>query len=264
MFVLCAFMFGKLETIKSLDKVGVSDDEVRRCIWNSFSGGYLSLPPTAKLKLVLASDRAAAVRDIVAYAKNYSKSEEFKKNYLEYREQKKPSPPEKPKSVAEMRKEQKAQLQQGLKEAQENVKKAPAEQKEIFKGVIDMYKEQLKQVDDPNNPMFTKDMDAMMQQGYAMQLDAHKQQVAEWEQQYPPNSSWMVRKWLQEFLQVSSDVDFGAALKDGKEGKKVFVNSAYEAKSDKWKMCYRAGKETVETGRDEAQKWLKEFGDGAK
>jgi hypothetical protein len=257
--VFSAFKMLETQTVKGLERVGIPADIIKSCIWNSISGGYLSYPSIKQLKQVAAGDRAGLTRDIVTFAKSYSKTEEFKKRYLEYRESKKPEPPEKPKTVAEMRKTQKAELQKGLKEAEANYKKAPANQKEIFKGVLDMYKEQLKQVDDPSNPMFNPDMDAMMQQGYQQQLEEHKNQIAEWEKEWPTNPSPMIRKWLTEFLEISKDVDFKAALKDGENDKKVFVNPDYEAKSSNWKMCYRAGKDVVEAGRAAAQQWLSEL-----
>lgn len=62
-----------------------------------------------------------------------------------------------------------------------------------------------------------------------------------------------------EFLEVSKDVEYSAALKDGQHGKKVFVNQAFENKPSQWKMCYRAGKDVMEAGRAAAQQWLKEL-----
>jgi len=36
-----------------------------------------------------------------------------------------------------------------------------------------------------------------------------------------------------------------------------FADPKYEAKSGGWKLCYRAGKESVEAARAFAQTWLK-------
>jgi hypothetical protein len=38
-----------------------------------------------------------------------------------------------------------------------------------------------------------------------------------------------------------------------------FVNQAYERKDGNWKLCYRAGRETVAAVRSAAQAWLKEL-----
>ncbi len=256
---ICAFSFVQLQAVRSLERVGIPADMVKACIWNGISGGYLSYPSITNLKRIAAGDRATATREIATFAKSYTRTEEFKKQYLEYRDSKKPQAPEKPKTGAEQRKAQKAELQKGLKEAETNYKNAPANQKEIFKGVLDMYKEQLKQIDDPSNPMFSGEMDAMMQQGYQQQLEEHKNQIAEWEKEWPTDPTRMIKKWLTDFLEASKNVDYKAALKDGEYGKKVFVNPEYEAKSSNWKMCYRAGKDVVEAGREGAQLWLREL-----
>ena len=39
----------------------------------------------------------------------------------------------------------------------------------------------------------------------------------------------------------------------------MFADAKYEGKDDKWKMCYRAGKEVVGAAREEAKKWLDEL-----
>ena len=40
----------------------------------------------------------------------------------------------------------------------------------------------------------------------------------------------------------------------------AFVDPRYEEKPSEWKVCYRAGKEPVETARAMAQEWLQEMG----
>ena len=68
--------------------------------------------------------------------------------------------------------------------------------------------------------------------------------------------SQLVHQHLQEFLAISSNVDYSAQLT--KKGEHmVFVNPAYEAKSGTWKFCYRCGKEAVNGARKFAQDWLK-------
>jgi hypothetical protein len=57
---------------------------------------------------------------------------------------------------------------------------------------------------------------------------------------------------------LTQGIDFNAALKES-GGNKVFVNPAYEKKSNKWKMAFRAGKEVTEAARAFAQQWLKEL-----
>jgi len=74
------------------------------------------------------------------------------------------------------------------------------------------------------------------------------------EKLYPAEPEDMIRKRLQDFLDISATVDFDAVL-NGNE----FVKSDYVKKNSWWKMCFRAGKPVVEAAREEAQKWLDEL-----
>lgn len=72
------------------------------------------------------------------------------------------------------RSEQKEQLQKGIDETEANVKSMPAEQQETLKDVIKMLKEQLQSVDDPNNPMYSKEIEAMQKQAYEAEVAEYK------------------------------------------------------------------------------------------
>jgi hypothetical protein len=74
------------------------------------------------------------------------------------------------------------------------------------------------------------------------------------EDRYPADPQKLIKRRLEEFLEISESVDFDAKLHGSS-----FANAEYEAKSDKWKMCYRAGKEVIGAAREEAQTWLKEL-----
>lgn len=77
---------------------------------------------------------------------------------------------------------------------------------------------------------------------------------AENEKNYPSDPDELIKKRLADFLAISATVDFDAELNGGR-----FVNPEYEKESGQWKMCYRAGKDVVETARVEAQKWIDEL-----
>jgi hypothetical protein len=70
---------------------------------------------------------------------------------------------------------------------------------------------------------------------------------------YPADPQELIKKRLEEFLEVSGTVDFDAEMRGS-----MFANPKYEGKDDKWKMCYRAGREVVGAAREEAKKWLEE------
>jgi len=256
---LYAFRAVEQSGIDALKMLGIPEPLAKDCVWSSFSGGYLSYPHAGDLKKTLKNERTKLVRQIGEFAKAYVSSDDFLKKYLEYREGKKPSPPEPPKLSAELRTTQKEELTKSIQQTEESLKSTPPEQQPAIKEVVEMMKDQLKSLDDPNNPMFTKEMDEMIKQSYAAQTEQHKQDVAEWEKNYPKTPERMVQKWLEDFLAASKGVDFSATVVDNDQGKKVFANQAYESKSSNWKLCYRAGKETVEAGRTFASTWLQEL-----
>lgn len=255
------FAFKMAETMASgvLEKLGMSEEFAKDCIWSSFSGGYLSHPGGATLRQTAANERGMMVREVGEYAKNYSRSEEFKKKYAEYREGRRPTLPEEPKSMAQQRQEQKEQLQKSIRETEENSKSMSADQQEMMRGMVNMFKEQLKALDDPNNQMFGPEMEKMLKESHAAAIVEYKQKLAKWETDYPASPNGMIKHWLTEFLDVSKDIDFHAALIPGDGGKKHFAKPEYERKPENWKLCFRAGKETVDAGRAFARQWIEEL-----
>jgi hypothetical protein len=71
---------------------------------------------------------------------------------------------------------------------------------------------------------------------------------------YPSDPQELIKKRLEEFLEISGSVDFDAEMRGS-----MFADPAYERKDDKWKMCFRAGKQVVGAAREEAKKWLDEL-----
>lgn len=77
-----------------------------------------------------------------------------------------------------------------------------------------------------------------------------------WIKLYPQDPVVMIKTRLQEYLQISSTVDFSAKL-TGTGKKQTFVNPVYEKKILKWKDIYRAGKEVNEVITIFVKDWLK-------
>jgi len=252
--------YGGLSTLKSatdvLKQVGISEDEAENFVWWNLNGEGFSYPNSRELKQKPASERTALVRDICAFAKSYSESEEFRKEYLENREGSKPSPPQKPEPVEEMRARMKKEGAASIAEMEKSVASMSKDQQEMLKPTVEMMKEQVKQYDDPNNPMFSKDMEQMMMQAYEAELAQHKNELAEWEKNNPTDPKLMVKKRLGKFLEETKDVDFNAKLVEGEYGKMVFAKREYEMKPSNWKVCYRAGRESVEAARGYVKGWL--------
>jgi hypothetical protein len=252
-------VYGGLQVIQSatdiVKQVGISEEEAGDFVWWNLSGESFSYPRSAELKQKSGSEKATMVKEIFAYAKKYSQSESFKEKYREARENSRPQPPEKPEPVEEMRSRMKKEGQASIAEMEKSVASMAKDQQEMLKPTIEMMKEQVKSYDDPDNPMFSKDMEKMMIQGYEMQMEQHKKAMAEWEQKNPDAPTAMIKRRLEKFLEETKDVDFNAKLVDGR----VFANREYEMKPSNWKMCYRAGREPVEAARAYVTEWLKEL-----
>lgn len=262
LFLLLGFTGGKIidDKLKNLlQQFKLSEDNAKNNILSNISGPSFYIPNVKVLKDLAIGERAYMVEAIGKNVKEYVSSKEFIQKYNEYREQRKPSPPEKPKSIAEQKEEFINGMKTNIAEMKKTRSEAPADQKGIYDDIIKALEEQLKQAEDPSNPMFSPEMDVYSQQGYEMQMDQYKKDLENWEKEYPINNpNPMVKKWIESFLEKSKDIDFNAQLKTEK-GKQIFVNPAYEKKDYQWKLYFRAGKEPVEAARKFAQSWLSEL-----
>jgi hypothetical protein len=243
-----------------LKTIKLSENEAKNIIFSDISSASsFYLPGIKELKSVAENDRASQVQVVGKYVKDFTTTEDFKKRYHEFRESKKPSPPEKPKTAEELKKENKESLEKSLEEMKTTKASMPADQQAMFDETIKMLEEQLKELDDPNNSMYSPEMDVYMQQSYDLQMEQHKKDIIDWETKYPANSpNALIKTWLGSFLEQTKDVDFNAQTAIDKN-KTLFVKQEYERKNNLWKLCYRGGKETTEAGRKFAQSWLNEL-----
>ena len=88
--------------------------------------------------------------------------------------------------------------------------------------------------------------------------EEYQQRIKKWEFEYPANPNVRLKRHIEKYLKLAATVDFSAQLKD-RNGKKVFVNPAYEGKPSEWKLIFRAGREVYEVAKPFAESWLKEL-----
>lgn len=237
----------------------LSENDAMNTIFSDISSGSFYLPGIKELKSIAMSDRSAQVEIIGNYVKDFTNTEEFKKKYNEFRESRKPSPPEKPKTMAELKEESRESLEKSLEEMKTAKASVPADQQAMFDESIKYIEEQLKLIDDPNNTMYSPEMDQYSQMAYEQQMDQHKKDIEEWEARYPLNNPKpLIKVWLQSFQEQTKDVDFNAQTAIDKD-RTLFVKQEYERKSNLWKLCYRAGKETTDAASKFANVWLNEL-----
>ena len=243
-----------------LQQFKTDDASAKQSILYAVSGPSYYLPNVKVLKDMAIGDRAAIVQSIGNNVKEYLSSKEFIKNYNQLREDRKPTEPEAPKLGDQLKQEQKNNLLNAIAEAEKNKKQMGADQQAMFDDIINVYKQQLADIDDPEKTMYKPEMDDYIKQSYQMQIDEYNNKLAEWENEYPKdNPNLMIKKWINNFLDKSADINFDAKLEKDKYGKMKFVDQQYEYKDSQWKLYYRAGKETVNAARTFAQNWVKEL-----
>ncbi|HYE53599.1 MAG TPA: hypothetical protein VD996_02105, partial [Chitinophagaceae bacterium] len=121
---VCLFLLA-LKAKKMADDVwkqlGLSQTDVNININNSFAQGsfyYFGAKNAAK---IAAGDRAAVIRELAAYAKKYSTTEEFKKKYEAMRKMKTPEQPGLLHlNVDSLRQAERARIERAIKDAEAN------------------------------------------------------------------------------------------------------------------------------------------------
>ena len=113
-----AFTATFLQTLK------LTKEDAENAIWSSFSYGAYAGPTSDTWHSFSASVRVGMVKEIGAFAKAYSRSEDFKNRYAGYREEQKPPSPAPLVPVEELKRRQRADLQKSLKDSEEALKAA--------------------------------------------------------------------------------------------------------------------------------------------
>ena len=164
---------------------------------------------------------------------------------------------ETPGGMAEVKAEYIASIKKMINDSENGLKTANSTMKPVYEKMLAEGKKQLKDAESPNNayistyeknyPQMVKNLD-----------DRHESMLKEWESIYPADPNQFIKRRLEEFLKVTSDIDFNAELVT-KNGQKIFVNPDYENRDSRWKMAFRAGKEVVEPARAFVQQWAQEI-----
>ena len=238
-------------------QLGISKDEGSRHIRESMMFGHLQFYGARNIKKIATGDRVAVAKELLEYTRQYVNSEAFKKEYRATRESARPVPPPPPRSEEEIRKNEIDQVKEGIKSMEDAIKTGPAEYKKMYEDNIKLYKERLKEYEDPKS-QYIKLLVQSEMRSYEQQKGNYEDDLKEWQETMPENPMVLVKKRLQELLEVTRDVDFNAALVE-KYGKKRFVKPEYENKPSNWKYAFRAGKEVTQTVRAFAEQWLKEI-----
>lgn len=236
-----------------LTDLGIAASEATQMAVQAVTTGGLPWgTPVRTFKTASPAQRTAIVKNVMAWAKTFTATSAFASAYAQARDHMKPAPPAETLGVDEQMKKQMAELDKSEAE----MKKQFANNPEMLKQMLTNLETARKQMQEMwKNPQVR----TAYEKGNVEQKKSYEARLATFDAAHPADVRSAIAVQLHSFLNACGDVDFGAALKSG-GSKKQFVDERYEDKPEVWKICYRAGKEPVETARALAQEWLKELG----
>jgi hypothetical protein len=240
-----------------LSQLGIPPDSAKEAVQIVLNSGVTNPGLPAKLfKAMTVAVRAEMASGGIAWVKAYTGSAEFQAKWAAIRETHKPPKPEFAGTPENELKRADDEQKQQAEESKKAIAALPPETR-------NQIEESMRAADAMRASMDTPEMrKTRLASIVAMRAERTKQfdqEMATWKRDYPESAAPAIAKRIREFLAFSADVDFGAKLVT-KNGKMVFENPAYEAKSSQWKMCFRAGKEATAAARAAAEAWLKELG----
>jgi hypothetical protein len=245
----------------ALSQMGITPADAKEMLMEGLSSDYVPLGYVSKaFKAAPPAVREQFVQGGLAWAKAYVSSPEFSADWARLRTARKPSEPHFDGTPEEEYQRQRAKATADEAKGQEDVKAmlaqmTPEQQKQVQEA-LKQAAALARQLDTPE--MRKAQLDAIVQERATATKEFHDA-MDKWAADYPAQPAALIARRLHEFLDVSATVDFSAKLEQ-RAGRAVFVNPAYQAKSDQWKLCYRAGQPAVTAARSAAQAWLKTLG----
>lgn len=232
-------------------------DQGENAIFASFTNGTVALIGERTIFKAASPDmRASLVRSVVAAARAYTETADFKERYERYRQLQRPQREELPQTGEEALAEQQRQLEEAIREAELAAQQLSPEAREKLAHNIAYMKQQLAEIN--ADPEHRANVDAQVKEAARAAEADFARRDAEFELEYPPDHRQLIARRLRRFLELSATVDFSAELVE-KNNRMRFANPEYEAKGREWKMLYRAGKPAVDAARAAAEGWLKEL-----
>lgn len=245
-----------VDTADVLAQLGIPLQAAKDAAGTAISSG-VSNPglPSKLFKTLSASARAEAATAGVAWLKIYTASAEFQQHYAKIRDTHKPEPPQFEGTPEEELKKADEDQKADAEESKKAIASLPAEQRKALEDALKQSAAMLARMDTPEMRKVRLDGIRMAR---AERTKQYEQEFANWKRDYPDHPNGAIAKRLREFLTMSADVDFAAKVKS-QDGRLLFENAAYEAKSAQWKMCYRAGREATTAARAAVSAWLKDI-----
>jgi hypothetical protein len=212
--------------------------------------------PSASFKLLPPAVRAEVATAGVAWLRTYSRSSEFRAQYDTLRQTHKPQAPSFEGTPEEELQRADDEQKQQAEESRRAIAALPDEPRRALEPTLAASAAALAKMNTPEQRKLRLDE---IRAARADRTREHADALAAWQREYPDDPSAAIARRLREFLAVSADVDFTAALTSSEGGPTRFANPAYEAKSAPWKLCFRAGREATAAARAAVTGWLREL-----
>jgi hypothetical protein len=253
-----------LAAADALTELGIQETDAKGRVMEALNSGYVNFSPAGKaLKAATPAVREALVKGVLTWARAYTESAEFKTAYSRLRENRKPQPVASKGSADAQINQQRADVEKAIAEAKKNLANLPANlPADTRKAMADAMQSAIKTMTGQLAELDKPDAKALMKQMFdaanAGEQREYQTRMKEYETRYPADPRPFIARRLRQFLDESATVDFGAKLVAAGRVMR-FADTKYEAKSSDWKLCYRAGKLTVDAARAIATAWLAEL-----
>jgi hypothetical protein len=241
-----------------ISQLGLTIDAVREAIGSVLTFGVNNPGlPSQAFKALTPAARGTVATAGVGWLKTYAASAEFKRQYAQLRETRKPEPPTWELTPEQEMQKADAESKEQLAASKAAIGSLPPDQRKAVEESLKGAQDLIAQMNTPEQRKMRLDA---IKADRASRMKEYEGEVAKWRQDYPEDPKPIIVKRLRDFLQLSADVDFNARLKKTESGQFLFENPAYQAKSSQWKLCFRAGREATTAARASAQQWLTELG----
>ena len=240
-----------------LSQIGITAAAAKEAVGTIINRGVVNPGlPSKAFKLLPPASRADAATAGVAWLKAYVATSEFKQQYAKIRANRKPEAPAFEGTPEDELKKANAEQAQQTEESKKAIASLPPEQRKQIEEAMKQAQEMVAKLDTPE--MRKMRLDAIKAKR-DQETKEYQKSLAEWQRDFPENPNGAIARRLREFLAASADIDFNAKLKPV-DGRMLFENSAYQNKGEQWKLCFRAGKDATTAARAAVQAWLKELG----
>lgn len=236
-----------------LGTLGISEGRAKEAVFDSFMSDAVSIAGKPAAFLAMSSTaRVALVNFALNLARTFVESDDFKRRYADHREANGPEPLPEEQTADVIFAKQRAGFENQVAEMRKLFDQITPEQRVTLEAG---WKDMRQQLDQMEKGERRTEIERLLKEQRAEQLRGREAAMKEFDKVYPEDPRALVAMRLRRFLDVTADINYGAQLVD-KDKKKVFADSALEAKPAEWKMAFRAGKPATDAARAFAQKWL--------